>query len=419
MAPARSCLCIDLRSFYASVEAVDRGLDPMRARLVVADPSRSANTICLAVSPALKAQGVRNRCRMGEVPPDPTIIVAKPRMARYLEVSCKVVACLLKWVDATDLHVYSVDESFVELGPYLSCYGATPRAMAAMLQEDVAKTLGLAATCGVGPNLFQAKVALDVLAKHDPQGIAELDYQTFYERIWFHRPITDIWHVGPGTARRLARSGIFDLAGVAAAGPAAMEALLGPARARLLSDHAWGLEPVSMAQVRGWRPRGHTLSRGQVLMRDYTVDECATVVREMADGLALDLAGQGLATGRVSVHVGYSKDRWPPTAGSCAVSPPDNGAKGLADGAVAAFKATAHLGALARRVHVVFSDLSLASGQPVLFDPNGADQGRHRLDGARRMVRGRFGQGSVLVASSLLPEGTARDLAQRIGGHHA
>lgn len=413
----RVCMCIDLRSFYASVEARDRGLDPMEARLVVADPDRSANTICLAVSPRLKAEGVRNRCRMREVPKDRGIVVARPRMARYLEASCEVVACLLEHVSADDVHVYSVDESFIEIGPYLSYYGLSPRAMAKRLQEAVAERLGYPATCGLGPNLFVAKVALDVLAKHDTEGICELDLPAFYRDIWFHRPITDIWQVGPGTARRLASAGIVDLAGVAAADPKEISRLLGPARARLLVDHAWGLEPATVSEVSAWEPKGKSLARGQVLMRDYTTAEAATVVREMADELALSAEADGWDAQGVSLYVGYSGDTWPATGGSR----PLEGrltAHGVAEAAVAVFAATAYPGVPIRRVNVTLTGLT-REGQPRLFDPASADPRRQRLDEARRAVAARFGKASVLLASSLLPEGTARDLAGRIGGHRA
>lgn len=414
---ARVCLCIDLRSFYATVEAVDRGLDPMEARLVVADPDRSANTICLAVSPRLKAEGVRNRCRMAEVPRGRGVVVARPRMARYLEASCEVVACLLEHVSADDVHVYSVDESFIEIGPYLPYYGLTPRAMAKRLQGAVAERLGYPATCGVGPNPFVAKVALDVLAKHDAEGICELDLAAFYRDIWFHRPITDIWQVGPATARRLASAGIVDLAGVAAADPKEISRLLGPARARLLVDHAWGLEPATVSEVSAWEPKGKSLTRGQVLMRDYTTAEAATVVREMADELALSAEADGWDAQGVSLYVGYSGDTWPATGGSR----PLEGrltAHGVAEAAVAVFAATAYPGVPIRRVNVTLTGLT-REGQPRLFDPASADPRRQRLDEARRAVAARFGKASVLLASSLLPEGTARDLAGRIGGHRA
>lgn len=384
---------------------------------MVADPDRSANTICLAVSPRLKAEGVRNRCRMREVPKDRGIVVARPRMARYLEASCEVVACLLEHVSADDVHVYSVDESFIEIGPYLSYYGLSPRAMAKRLQEAVAERLGYPATCGLGPNLFVAKVALDVLAKHDTEGICELDLPAFYRDIWFHRPITDIWQVGPGTARRLASAGIVDLAGVAAADPKEISRLLGPARARLLVDHAWGLEPATVSEVSAWEPKGKSLTRGQVLMRDYTTAEAATVVREMADELALSAEADGWDAQGVSLYVGYSGDTWPATGGSR----PLEGrltAHGVAEAAVAVFAATAYPGVPIRRVNVTLTGLT-REGQPRLFDPASADPRRQRLDEARRAVAARFGKASVLLASSLLPEGTARDLAGRIGGHRA
>lgn len=289
--------------------------------------------------------------------------------------------------------------------------------MAKRLQEAVAERLGYPATCGLGPNLFVAKVALDVLAKHDTEGICELDLPAFYRDIWFHRPITDIWQVGPGTARRLASAGIVDLAGVAAADPKEISRLLGPARARLLVDHAWGLEPATVSEVSAWEPKGKSLTRGQVLMRDYTTAEAATVVREMADELALSAEADGWDAQGVSLYVGYSGDTWPATGGSR----PLEGrltAHGVAEAAVAVFAATAYPGVPIRRVNVTLTGLT-REGQPRLFDPASADPRRQRLDEARRAVAARFGKASVLLASSLLPEGTARDLAGRIGGHRA
>ena len=200
----RTYVCIDLKSFYASVECVARGLDPMVARLVVADPDRTVTTICLAVSPALKALGVRNRCRLFEVPETIDFIVAKPRMRAYMQASADIYGVYLRYVSPDDIHPYSIDECFIDATAYLGLYDMTAREFASALRDAVRAETGIPATVGIGPNLFLAKVALDISAKHADDGIGELDERRFREQIWPHRPITDIWNIGPGIARRLA-----------------------------------------------------------------------------------------------------------------------------------------------------------------------------------------------------------------------
>ena len=204
MEQERTYVCIDLKSFYASVECVARGLDPMVARLVVADPDRTVTTICLAVSPALKALGVRNRCRLFEVPETIDFIVAKPRMRAYMQASADIYGVYLRYVSPDDIHPYSIDECFIDATAYLGLYDMTAREFASALRDAVRAETGIPATVGIGPNLFLAKVALDISAKHADDGIGELDERRFREQIWPHRPITDIWNIGPGIARRLA-----------------------------------------------------------------------------------------------------------------------------------------------------------------------------------------------------------------------
>ena len=300
-------VCIDLKSFYASVECVERGLDPMRALLAVADPTRGRNTICLAITPAMKALGIRNRCRVYEIPPDVDYVKAQPRMRRYMEVSAQIYGIYLRYVSPLDIHVYSVDECFIDATPYLALYHVDARAFAIMLMDAVADQTGICATAGIGTNLFLAKVALDVTAKHVPDHIGQLDRDAFARLISRHRPITDIWGIGTGIARRLERYGVRDLEGVAACDPTLLYQEFG-VNAEFLIDHAHGVEPCTIAQIQAYRPQSQSLCRGQVLARDYTYDECAVVLREMVDDLVLELVGKGLAAGSISLHVGYARD---------------------------------------------------------------------------------------------------------------
>ena len=197
----KTYLCIDLKSFYASVECVERGLDPMTTDLIVADPERSDKTICLAVSPSLKAKGVKNRCRVFEIPKNLTYIMAVPRMQKYVEYAAEIYGVYLDYIAAEDMHVYSIDEVFLDVTAYLKRYGFTPREMALFLMNEVANRVGVRATCGIGTNLYLAKIALDITAKKSPDYIGYLDENTYINTLWDHRPLTDFWRIGPGTAR--------------------------------------------------------------------------------------------------------------------------------------------------------------------------------------------------------------------------
>ena len=319
----RVYLCIDLKTFYASVECADRRLDPFVTNLVVADPRRGDSTICLAVTPAMKRLGVRNRCRVFEIPRDIRYTKALPRMRRYMEVSAAIYGIYLRYVSAQDVHVYSIDECFIDATPYLGRpgYGDTARAFARMLMDAVMREQRIPATAGIGPNLFLAKVALDVLAKHEDDGIAELDQESFRRLIWPHRPITDIWGIGPGTARRLAAHRVYDLMGVAALDERILYRELGVS-AEYLIDHAHGREPCTIAQIRAYRPAASSLASGQVLSRDYGADEARTVVREMVDAAVLELVARGAAAGGISLQVGYGRGAAPaPGAPTACVDP--------------------------------------------------------------------------------------------------
>lgn len=298
--------CIDLKSFYASVECVDKGKDPYAWRLVVADKSRTEKTICLAVSPALKALGVPGRCRLFEVPKHPTFDIAKPRMRRYMEVSAQIVSIYLRFVSAADLHVYSIDECFIDLTPYITLYKKSAKDLVNMMREAVFAETKITATAGIGPNLFLAKVALDVTAKHNHDNIGVLDEASFRDVIWDHRPIIDIWQIGRGIATRLEKFGIRDLRGVAHADADLLYKEFG-VNAELLIDHAWGLEPCTIAEIKGYEPESTSFGNGQVLPCDYTFEEGRMILREMVDETVLDLVDKRVVTSHIHLHVGYKK----------------------------------------------------------------------------------------------------------------
>ncbi|WP_455139178.1 Y-family DNA polymerase [Thermophilibacter sp.] len=437
----RAYLCIDLKSFYASVECVDRGLDPFETRLVVADPTRGPKTICLAVSPAMKAAGVRNRCRVFEIPDGLDYVMARPRMRRYMEVSADIYARYLRYFSPEDIHPYSVDEVFIDITPYLALYGLPPRELAARLVALVRRETGICATAGIGPNLFLAKVALDVGAKHDPANIGELDEERFKCLIWPHRPITDIWGIGPGIARRLAALGATCLGEVALLPEQVLYDEFG-INAELLIDHAWGVEPCTMAQIKAYRPRAHSLGSGQVLPRDYDFGEARVVLREMVDALVLDLVEKGLACAHLALHVGYARERDEAGAGPVRTFTGEHGTRVIgrrapaADASRALGAASASRAELTRQALALFDEiadpnrpvrrLNVAFGALVpeeladltLFSDVGAETAERSLAEATIAVKRRFGRNALVRGTSFRPGATARERNQQVGGHH-
>ncbi len=301
----KAYLCIDLKSFYASVECVERGLDPMTTKLVVADPSRTDKTICLAVSPALKALGVKNRCRVFEIPKSIDYIMAPPRLQKYIDYSAEIYGIYLRYISKDDIYVYSIDEVFMDITKYLKLYNKTPREMAFFLMDQVTKEVGVRATAGIGTNMYLAKIALDITAKHAPDFIGELDEMSYRTKLWGHKPITDFWRIGPGTARRLAKYGIYTMGDITLADEDLLYKVFG-IDAELLIDHAWGYEPTEIKHIKAYKPKSNSLSRGQVLMRDYKFDEGRLIVKEMMELLSLELVEKGLVTQSVTLDVGYS-----------------------------------------------------------------------------------------------------------------
>lgn len=349
MEKQRTYIAIDLKSFYASVECIQRELDPMTTNLVVADKSRTEKTICLAVSPSLKQYGIPGRARLfevvqkvgqvnalrrqkapgreftgtswdaGELKNHPELaidyVVAPPRMALYMETSAAIYQLYLKYVAPEDIHVYSIDEVFIDATAYLRTYRLTPREFAMKLILEVLERTGITATAGIGTNLYLSKVAMDIVAKHIPADrngvrIAELDEMTYRRELWGHRPLTDFWRVGKGYAKKLEAHGMFTMGDVARQSVRNEEVLykLFGVNAELLIDHAWGWEPCTIGDIKAYKPESNSLGSGQVLHCAYTAEKARLVMREMADQLSLDLVDKGLVTNQIVLNVGYDID---------------------------------------------------------------------------------------------------------------
>ena len=300
-------ICIDLKSFYASVECVERGLDPFKTNLVVADPTRSKSTICLAITPAMKALGIRNRCRIHEIPENIEYITAMPRMQLYIDYSAKIYGIYLRYVSKEDIHVYSVDECFIDVTNYLSLYHLSAREMAVELMKAVMDETGITATAGVGTNLYLAKIAMDIVAKHVDDHIGILDEFSYREQLWEHTPLSDFWRIGSRTERKLAGYGIHTMGDIAMASLTSEDWLykMFGIDAELLIDHAWGYETCRMRDIKNYHSEEHSLSNGQVLMRNYTFEEAGVIVREMTDNLVLDLFEKGMVTNSVTLWIAY------------------------------------------------------------------------------------------------------------------
>ena len=433
----RQYLCIDLKSFYASVECVERGLDPMTTRLVVADPERSDKTICLAVSPAMKALGVRNRCRVFEIPPDIDYIMATPRMALYVERSADIYGVYLTYLAPEDIHVYSIDEVFMDVTDYLSLYGCTARELGERIRADVLARTGIPASCGIGPNLYLAKIALDITAKHSPDFFGELDEESYKATLWNHRPLTDFWRIGEGIQRRLALMGIHTMGELAMAPEEPLYKEFG-IDAEILIDHAWGIEPVRMEHIKAYRSESHSLSSGQVLMRDYNYSDALTVAKEMADGVALDLVRQGKLASSISIWVGYAMTAemraaareeggmraWyrsiPSSGGTKRFPSPTNSREAIYRAVVELFETDVDRDTPIRRMTVNAGGVvdEGASGiQLDLFADGDRLDSEHRRQEAVAAVKARFGNNAVLKGIDLLPEATGRERNRQIGGH--
>jgi len=501
-------IAIDLKSFYASVECVERGLDPMTTHLVVADKSRTDKTICLAVSPSLKKYGVPGRPRLFEVVQrvrqvnaarrekapgrqfsgesvwdvelqmNPSLqlsyLVAPPRMAHYMAMSTRIYNIYCRFVAPEDIHVYSVDEVFIDAAPYLKTYQCTPHELALRMVKTVLRETGITATAGIGTNLYLAKVAMDIVAKHMPADqdgvrIAELNERSYREQLWGHTPLTDFWRMGKGYARKLESIGIRTMGDVARCSlgppyfPWGQEKLfrLFGVNAELLIDHAWGKEPCTIADIHAYRPENRSLSSGQVLSEAYSFEKARLVVREMTDNLALDLVDKRLVTDQLALTVGYDTGNLKDPARMQAYDGPVEGdyygraVPKPAHGSINLPRATAassvlldhmtqlydrvvHPALLVRRMYVVAcrvipedqADQPALSEQMDMFTDYAAEQAqKEREDAALEKekkrqqavleIKKRFGKNAVLRGMNFEEGATARERNAQIGGHKA
>lgn len=410
--------CIDMKSFFASVECVERGLNPFETNLVVADASRGEGAICLAVSPKMKAQGVKNRCRIFEIPKSLEYIVAKPRMRKYIEYAADIYEIYLNYLSPDDIHVYSIDECFIDATDYLNVNGVEPKDFAKKLMDEIASKVGIPATAGIGTNLFLAKVALDITAKKVSDHIGFLDEETFRKTLWHHTPITDFWGISKGTQKRLAKLYITDLYGVTLCNEKRLYKEFG-VNAELLIDHAYGRESCTMKDIKNYKSKSKSLSNSQIFFEDYDYKRARLAITEMALTLSQSLIQQKLIAGGVSVGITYSKDLLPSTGGSIKMPRSTSVFSYLKEYVLKLFDKFAEKTAPIRKVSVSYYNLAdeCSEGFDLFTDIEG-EKREKRLEQTVIEIKQKFGKNAMLRGMDLEDGATARERNKLIGGHN-
>lgn len=508
MNKCKTYIAIDLKSFYASVECRERSRDPLTTNLVVADPSRTEKTICLAVSPSLKKYGLSGRARLFEViqkvnaannirklkapnhvfsdssddstelQKNPSLkidyIIAPPRMARYMEYSTKIYNIYLKYIAPEDIHIYSIDEVFIDVTHYLSTYNMTARELAMTMIQDILSTTGITATAGIGTNMYLCKIAMDIVAKHiepDKNGvrIAELDEMSYRRLLWNHRPITDFWRVGRGYSKKLEKIGLYTMGDIARCSigkptdyynEELLYKLFG-INAELLIDHAWGYEPCTMEDVKTYKPETNSISSGQVLHCPYEFDKARLVVKEMTDLMVLDLVDKGLVTNQIVLTIGYDIEnitdknrsqnykgtvttnyygkKVPKPAHGTTILPKQTSSTTLITNAVMElYDKIVNKKLLIRRINIVanklvdehsvknankYEQLDLFTDYEILKKQrekeNAESEREKRMQNTILNIKKKFGKNAILKGMNLQEGATAKDRNNQIGGHKA
>lgn len=390
----------------------------MKVNLVVADPSRGKGAICLAITPAMKALGIKNRCRLFEIPPSVSYITALPRMRLYMKYSANIYSIYLRFISAEDIHVYSVDECFIDITQYKRIYKKDDRQIAEMLSDEVYKETGIRATVGIGTNLFLAKVALDITAKKAKDFMGFLDEEEFKRTIWHHRPITDIWNIGSGIARRLAKVGIHDLYGIAHFDDGWMYREFG-VNAEFLIDHAWGREPCTIADIHAYRSKSRSLSNSQILFEDYSREDALNVMQEMVYALVLEMFEQHLVCSSISLFIRYSKDMCPPSSASVKLQEITNSYKKIRKYFTHSYQKIVRENCPIRQIGISLNELLDESYATFdLFTDFTAEEKERQLQKTVLNIKQRYGKNAILKGISYTDKCTARTRNKLVGGHN-
>lgn len=413
-------LCIDLKSFYASVECAERGLDPMTALLAVCDLERTEKTICLAITPAMKALGIKNRCRVFEIPKSVDYIAAVPRMKLYMEYAAEIYGIYLSFVSKEDIHVYSIDEAFLDVTDYLDMYRLSARELGSRIMDEIYTRLGIRATCGIGTNLFLTKVALDIEAKHSPDFIGELTCDTFIEKLWDYKPITDFWMIGPGTARQLASIGITTMRGICDTPEDTLYHMFG-VNAELLIDHAHGYEPTTISDIKNHKAKSNSLSSGQVLPHDYDFEKGKLIVKEMTDLLCLDMVEKGLVTKSLSLYIGYSQRLGLPAAkGSVSLNEETNSDIPIIPAVCSLYDRIVDRGGQIRRINISCNNVIPEEYTQYSFFIDAQELEKNRkVREAVISIKNKYGKNAILKGMNLEEGAKTIERNSQIGGHRS
>ena len=411
----RCYFVIDMKSFFASVECSERGLDPMKTHLVVADESRGEKTVCLAVSPSLKECGVRNRCRLYEIPKDLEYILAPPRMKKYIEYASNIYAIYLKYIDKSDIHVYSIDECIIDASDYLPLYKLTARQFAEKLTKEIYDTLHIPASIGIGTNMYLAKIALDITAKSAPDRLGMLDEAKFIATLSHYRPLTDFWQISTGIAKRLEKYGIFDMCGIRNFSEDILYNEFG-INAELLIDHAYGKESCEMRDIKGYKAQSHSISMSQILPCNYTYEEANIVLKEMIQEGCYQLSNLGFSTQSAVVYVGYGDNKGTSCKGSVRFNVITNLYSIISPPILEMFSKIVDKGKFIRKIGFSFGALVPEEQEQYDFFANDITRQKKVVKSVIKL-KDKYGKNAVLKGLDLNKKATQKERNEMIGGH--
>ncbi len=412
-------LCIDLKTFYASVECVERRLDPFKTDLIVADARRGKGSICLAISPKMKERGIKNRCRVFEIPSNVHPIIAKPRMKKYMEYSTKIYKVYLKYVDKCDIHVYSIDEAFLDVTSYLKMYQMTAEELAKTIMKDIFDVTGITSAAGIGTNLYLAKIALDITAKHSPCHIGYLDEEKYKKELWHHTPLTDFWQIGIGTLNRLHKLHLKDMYDIAHANEKILYKEFG-INAKLLIDHSKGIEPCTIKDIKAYKPKTKSLSNHQILQKDYDDMQAKIVLTEMVDNLVLELSSKHLCTDVIGFYVGYSKDIIPGVKFTKKLNQSTCSYTIILNELIKEYDYRINPNYKIRKIGIWFGNVGEKKYEQLdLFHQYKIEEKDSKVEETMIFLKNKFGKNSILRGLSYMEGATQISRNKLIGGHNA
>lgn len=398
---------------------MERKLDPFAVNLVVADPSRGKSALCLAVSPKMKEQGVHNRCRIFEIPDNISYITAMPRMNLYMQYSADIYGIYLKYISREDIHVYSIDEAFLDVSEYLQMYSVSAKELARMILQDIYTTTGITATVGIGTNLYLAKIALDITAKHAKDNMGILDEQLYRETLWHHKPVSDFWQVGRGISKRLEKYSVADMYDIAHMDERILYREFG-VNAEYLIDHAWGREPTTIKEIKAYKSKSNSLSNSQILFEDYNYEEALLVLKEMVELNVQNLVESHRVTDHIGLYIGYSARNVKATGGSRKLSNVTNSYAYLRNAFIELYRETVNRQELVHMLSISFGNVVDEMYETYdLFTDFNALEKEKKLQLTLLNIKHKFGKNAVIKGMNLLNKATAISRNKLVGGHNA